>query len=328
MENKIDELIAAASLLTEKRSLSALSLPKEEAWPADALLYQPLETQQILLPEYASCLAVQTYLRMCHLPYEKRSCANAEFMSPGGRLTRLPLLRIGRRLLAEFEPIVAHVEQEQPNQALTNCLDEDQREELATMVTHLEDTCTLAELHSCFCSQDTYEKHTWLRNGATYPWPLNMLRRYDRKQDALRILRVYGWHQLDEAGVQQNLRKCLQLVREKMQDVDVEQGEQREQGEQGEQVFLWGKQPTQLDALLFGHMAAVLGTKLPQVHLANTMREFPQLVDICRRIDAMFYEGKLMNGEKLEENLNNDWELQEGSLEVDDKLQKDSNLQL
>lgn len=303
MEIKIDDIIAAASLLTEKPSLSAPSLPKEEAWSVDALLYQPLEAQQILLPEYASCLAVQTYLHMCQLPFEKRSCANAEFMSPGGRLTRLPLLRIGRRLLAEFEPIVAHVEQEQPKQALTSFLDEDQREQLATMVTHMENTCTLAELHSCFCILDTYEDHTWLRNGATYPWPLSMLRRYDRKQDALRILRVYGWHQLDEAGVQENLRKCLQLVKEKMLDVDVV--------EQGEPTFLWGKQPTQLDALLFGHMAAVLGTKLPQVHLAKTMREFPQLVDICRRIDAKFYGGKLMNGEKQEENLDDDWENRE-----------------
>lgn len=317
MAFKIDEIIAAASLLTEKPSLTVPPLPKEEAWPADALLYQPLEMQQILLPEYASSLAVQTYLRMCHLPYEERSCANAEFMSPGGRLTRLPLLRIGRRLLAEFEPIVEHVEQTQPKQALTSWLDEEQREQLATMVTHVENTCTLAELHSCFCNLNTYEEHTWLRNGATYPWPLSMLRRYDRRQDALRILRVYGWHQLDEAGVQQQLRKCLQLVMEMLQEAEKEQGEA---------MFLWGKQPTQLDALLFGHMGAVLGTKLPQVHLAHTMREFPRLVDICRRIDAEYFEGKLMNGEKLEENLDDDWEIQEGKdMKEDDKLQKELN---
>lgn len=319
MEIKIDDIINAASLLTEKPSLSAPSLSKEEAWPVDALLYQPLESQQILLPEYASSLAVQTYLRMCRLPYEERSCANAEFMSPGGRLTRLPLLRIGRRLLAEFEPIVEYVEQGQPKQALTSWLDEEQREQLLTMVTHVENTCTLAELHSCFCSLDTYEEHTWLRNGATYPWPLNMLRRYDRKQDALRILRVYGWHQLDEAGVQQQLRKCLQLLMEMLQEVD---------REQGEPMFLWGKQPTPLDALLFGHMAAVLGTKLPQVYLANTMREFPRLVDICRRIDADYFEGKLMNGQKLEENLDDDWEVQQGNLKDDDKLQKELNLKM
>lgn len=274
MELETEEQLIASSVLDEKAPAAAAAAAA--AWPADARLYQPLETEQMLLPELASCLAVQTYLRLCRLPFSKQSCANAEFMSPGGRLTRLPLLRVGKQLLSEFEPIVAHVVQVQPEQALCRFLDEEQREQLATMVTHVENTCTLAELHSCFCSMQAYAVHTWPRNGAGHPWPLSMLRRYERKQDAERLLRVYQWHQLDAVAVEQQLHACLQLLDEKLQETQAEHEQ--------EQVFLWGKQPTQLDALLYGHAFTLLSIKLPKVQLAETVLKFPRLVALCQRI--------------------------------------------
>lgn len=298
----------SASLLPEKAPAASAT------WPPDVCLYQPLETKQMLLPEQASCLAVQTYLRMCRLPYREQNCANAEFMSPGGRLTRLPLLRVGQRLLSEFEPIVAHVEQVQPEQALCRSLNEEQREQLGTMVTHVENTCTLAGLHSCFCARQTYAEHTWPRNGAGHPWPLSMLRRYERKQDALRLLRVYQWHMLDAHAVQLQFQQCLQLLDDKLQATQAEcQNEQlqqeqeqaqeqaqeqtQEQAQKQEQtLFLWGKQPTQLDALLFGHVTALLGTSLPQMPLAETVRNFPRLLALCRRIDAEYHEASGLKG--------------------------------
>lgn len=46
--------------------------------------------RQILLADSAQCLAVQTFLKMCSLDYTLEQRANAESMSPSGRV---PLLR-------------------------------------------------------------------------------------------------------------------------------------------------------------------------------------------------------------------------------------------
>lgn len=57
-----------------------------EPWPDDVKIFQPLETEQILLPDNASCLSVQAFLKMCNLKYEVIQKNNAEDMSPSGEL--------------------------------------------------------------------------------------------------------------------------------------------------------------------------------------------------------------------------------------------------
>ena len=39
---------------------------------------------QILMPEFASCLGVKTFLNMCGLKFQTELKVNAEFMSPSG----------------------------------------------------------------------------------------------------------------------------------------------------------------------------------------------------------------------------------------------------
>ena len=52
----------------------------------DAILYSILYSLagQILLPEFAVCLGVKAFLRMCHLKYSVVMKTNAEQMSPSG----------------------------------------------------------------------------------------------------------------------------------------------------------------------------------------------------------------------------------------------------
>ncbi len=45
-------------------------------------------------------------LKMCSLPYRVEQRPNAEFMSPTGRV---PFLKVGERLVADFLPIVEFV---------------------------------------------------------------------------------------------------------------------------------------------------------------------------------------------------------------------------
>lgn len=78
----------------------------QEPWPKDVKLYQPYEVEQILLPENANCLAVQAFLKMCNLDFKVEPRANAEFMSPSGRV---PFIKVGAFVIPEFEGIVQFV---------------------------------------------------------------------------------------------------------------------------------------------------------------------------------------------------------------------------
>ena len=77
-----------------------------DPWPSDAELYQPYEVEQVLLPDNAACLSVQAFLHMCRLDFSVVQRANAEQMSPSGRV---PFVRAGKFVIAELDPIVSFV---------------------------------------------------------------------------------------------------------------------------------------------------------------------------------------------------------------------------
>ncbi|EDW66177.1 metaxin-2 [Drosophila virilis] len=292
METDMDVANALGETLGAAESMPEDTLGESLPWPQDVHLYQPPEETQLLLPERASCLAVKTYLRMCRLPYAERQCDNAEFMSPGGRLTKLPLLRLGRHLLTEFVPIVGHVEVTQLSHALSAWLSAEEREDMRSMVTHAENTFTLAELHQCYLQPQNYASHTQPRNGAAHPWPLSSIRRHEKRDQALRLLRVYQWHELDTAAVRAQLQQCCQLLSDKLEQVETETDSQLIAS------YLYGAQLCELDALVFGHVAAILASQLVSSMLAETVRGYPRLIAHSRRIDEAFYEGKQLAGEQ------------------------------
>ncbi|KAF5285676.1 hypothetical protein FQA39_LY16540 [Lamprigera yunnana] len=83
-----------------------LELGALDPLPKDLKLYQPYEVEQILLPDNANCLAVQAFLRMCNINFEVVSRANAEFMSPSGKV---PFIKCGAFVISELESIVQFI---------------------------------------------------------------------------------------------------------------------------------------------------------------------------------------------------------------------------
>ncbi|TDG40238.1 hypothetical protein AWZ03_013338 [Drosophila navojoa] len=278
-----------ASALLQANDAQLAVLPGESLpWPKEVCLYQPLEELQLLLPEQASCLAVKSYLRMCRLPYTERQCDNAEFMSTGGRLTKLPLLRLGRRLFAEFEPIVGHVECTQLENAVSSWLGFEEREDMRAEVAYVENTFTLAELHQCYKESPIYVEHTQPRIGSAHPWPLSSIRRREKCAEALRLLRVYQWDKLNTRDVQAQLQQCCQLLSDKL--------EARESNSKLSANYLYGQQPCELDALVFGHVASILSSQLASPMLGDTVRAYPRLVAHSRGIDHVYHQDKQLGG--------------------------------
>lgn len=70
--------------MDDPKKNNVLFFAGQEPWPDDVQLFQPYETEQILLPDMANCLAVQAFLKMCHLKFSVAYRVNAEDMSPSG----------------------------------------------------------------------------------------------------------------------------------------------------------------------------------------------------------------------------------------------------
>ena len=107
--------------------MSTSKFSASEPWPGDVQLFQPFEVEQVLLLDNANILAVQSFLNMANLEYTIEMRANAEHMSPSGKISlsisqakplffllsnfpgRLPFIRANKFVIAEMDPIVAFV---------------------------------------------------------------------------------------------------------------------------------------------------------------------------------------------------------------------------
>jgi len=242
-----------------------------EPWGDDSLLYQPYEAEQILLAEQASCLAVKAYLKMCKLPFNVRSTANAEFISPGGRMTKLPVVKAGAFVIAEFEPIVNFVETK--GTKLTTNLDEDEKADLRAYLSLVENIFTNAELYLTFMDDVNYHQVTSVRNGCVFPWPLNTYQNGKKRRAVVKQLDVYQWKDMSLKEVVDKVEKCCEALSERL----------------GDRKFFYGDTPTELDAITFGHIFTMLTTKLPNNILAETVNRFDKLVRFCDTIDKEFF---------------------------------------
>lgn len=242
-----------------------------DPWTDDALLYQPYEAEQILLAENASCLSVKAYLKMCNLPFGVKSAANAEFMSPGGRMTKLPFVKVGAFVVAEFEPIVNLVESK--GVSLSKWLDEDQKSDMRAYISLVEKIFTCAEIYISFADDEVLRQVTYPRNGCVYPWPLNVFENIKKRRNMLRQLNVYGWGNMTLDDVVQKVAKCCETLVEKL----------------GNEEYFYGNRPTELDAVTFGHLFTILTTNLPNNVLAEKVREYKSLVHFCQNIDKKYF---------------------------------------
>lgn len=118
-----------------------MTFSAQEPWPKDVQVFQPYEVEQILLPDNANCLAVQAFLKMCHLEYQVVQYSNTEAMSPTGKV---PFLKAGRFLTAELEGIVQFVNGK--GITLTGDLETDQKGELRAFMTLIHNVLEIAEV--------------------------------------------------------------------------------------------------------------------------------------------------------------------------------------
>ncbi|XP_008046933.1 metaxin-2 isoform X3 [Carlito syrichta] len=211
-----------------------------EPWPENATLYQQLKGEQILLSDNAASLAVQAFLQMCNLPVKVVCRANAEYMSPSGKV---PFIHVGNQVVSELGPIVQFVK---------------------------------AKLYLQWCDEATVGEITHTRYGSPYPWPLNHILAYQKQWEVKRKMKAIGWGKKTLDQVLEDVDQCCQALSQRL----------------GTQPYFFNKQPTELDALVFGHLYTILTTQLTNDELSEKVKNYSNLLAFCRRIEQHYFEDR------------------------------------
>ncbi|KAG5891098.1 hypothetical protein JTB14_036989 [Gonioctena quinquepunctata] len=245
-----------------------IELGAQEPWPKDVKLYQPYEVEQILLPDNANCLAVQAFLKMCHLDYTVEARPNAEAMSPS---LKVPFIKAGRFVIAELEEIVQFINGK--GITLTEKLDMDQKADMRAFMSLIHNVLEVAELYICWVDPETYNEVTSTRHGSVYPWPLNIVQNRAKRNQVIKKLKAFDWYTKKMEDVYADVESCCEALSNRLDG----------------KIFFFEEGPTELDALVFGHLFTILTTPLPKSDLANTVRNYPSLISLVKRIEKIYF---------------------------------------
>ncbi|XP_032801533.1 metaxin-2 [Petromyzon marinus] len=253
-------MLAAESLVNQ--------MAAAEPWPENAAFYQPLRGEQILVSDAASCLAVQAFLRMCSLPVYVVYRPNAEQMSPSGKV---PFIHVGNHVVSELGPIVQFVKAK--GHCLSSSLDEQQKAEMKAYMELVNNVLLTAELYILWCDDTTCKEISRPRYGSPYPWPLNRLLAYQKQWEVRRKMKALSWASKTPEQVHDEVNQCLRALSLRL----------------GSQSYFFGRQPTELDALVFGHLFTLLTTELSSDTLPELVRAYPNLADLCQRVERQYF---------------------------------------
>ncbi|XP_044000967.1 metaxin-2-like isoform X1 [Aphidius gifuensis] len=263
-----------------------LELTGQEPWPQSIKLYQPYEVEQILLPDNANCLAVQAYLHMCNLEYQIEPRKNAEYMSPSGRV---PFIHCGAFVIADFDNIVQFVTRK--GTSLSSDLDESEQADMRAYISLVNHGLANAEQYICWVDSVTRDNVTKPRHGSVYPWPLNHILNWQKERQVtkkLKVLRIFN-KTLDE--IYEDVKMYCSTLSERL----------------GGKPYFYGDKPTELDALVFGHINAILSSQCTPsiINVTKIIQNYPNLLEHNQHIA----DSLLKNTESISEISSDDFDI-------------------
>ncbi|CAG2173569.1 unnamed protein product [Oppiella nova] len=261
-------------LLTES---IAVELGGSDPWPDNVQLFQPFDSEQILLPDVAAVRSVQAFLRMCALPFSVDQRANAEQMSPSGAI---PFIKCGAFVIADMDPIVAFVNTKGIH--LSHHLDSSQRADMRAYMSLVINVLHSAELYITWTHEYTYNTITYPRYSFATPFPLDRILCWKKRRavqaapnpSGIRKLDSISWSDKKLVDVYDEVDSCCQALAERL----------------GTQLYFFGDKKTELDALVYGHVSAILITPLPDTRLKDIINSYPTLIEHFRRIDNDYFK--------------------------------------
>ncbi|KAL7292973.1 hypothetical protein TKK_0013423 [Trichogramma kaykai] len=249
-------------------------LGAQEPWPQPIHLYQPYEVEQILLPDNANCLAVQAYLKMCNLDFTIEPRWNAEFMSPSGRV---PFIKCGAFVVPDFDNIVSFLNSKGTN--LSESLSSEDKVNLRAFLSLVNNVLYNSELYVTWYHMDTYKTITKERHGSVYPWPLNHMLNWQKRNQVTKRLNILGYKNKKLDDVFEDVKKCCESLSERLED----------------KPYFFGNNPNELDALVFSHVHTLTTSNLPSPvqDIATIIRSYPRLLDHAYTIKKCYFNHTL-----------------------------------
>ncbi|XP_005104660.1 metaxin-2 [Aplysia californica] len=244
------------------------TLGASEPWPDDVCLFQQYQVEQITLPDYAQCLAVRTFLHMNGLRFRVEQRTNAEEMSPSGKV---PFIQVGLYLVSEMDPIVAFVGTK--GFSLSRELSDTERSEMRAYMSMVENILGNAELYMAWLNAEIATEVTKPRYGCSFPWPLRWILPWSKQREIRARLKSNDWADKSLDEVCAEVKVCCQALSERLEKKE----------------FFFGDRPTELDALVFGHLYTLLTTILPGGHFTAVLRDFENLGKFCKRIEDSYF---------------------------------------
>lgn len=139
--------------------------------------------------------------------------ANAEFMSPTGKV---PFIKAGVFIVSELEGIVQFVANK--GISLSSELDSEQKSDMRAYMSLVHNVLENAELYICWCDSETYTEVTKPRNGSVYPWPLNHIQTWIKRNQVVKKLKLLGWYEKTIHEVYQEVENLCNTLSERLGD--------------------------------------------------------------------------------------------------------------
>ncbi|KRX63402.1 Metaxin-2 [Trichinella sp. T9] len=226
----------------------------DEQWDGNARLFEPFGRERVLLYEHSDCLAVKALLLMCNLKCKFESIQNAEDLSMNGHI---PVLRVDNILLSGFDEILLYLVRKDivAFQNLKN---------LDYLFLHslVHGILRKAELYICWVMEEVFQQVTLVRFSAAYSWPAKMTLPYEKRKEVLKLLKCHRWLEKSPDEVFDEVEYACECLSMKL----------------GAHQYFSGNNPTEIDALIFGHLYTLLTTSLPNVAIGDILKKFPNLL--------------------------------------------------
>uniref|UniRef100_A0A2I2YM42 Metaxin-2 n=1 Tax=Gorilla gorilla gorilla TaxID=9595 RepID=A0A2I2YM42_GORGO len=160
--------------------------------------------------------------------------------------------------------------------SLSDGLEEVQKAEMKAYMELVNNMLLTAELYLQWCDEATVGEITHARYGSPYPWPLNHILAYQKQWEVKRKMKAIGWGKKTLDQVLEDVDQCCQALSQRL----------------GTQPYFFNKQPTELDALVFGHLYTILTTQLTNDELSEKVKNYSNLLAFCRRIEQHYFEDR------------------------------------
>ncbi|XP_059172484.1 metaxin-1-like [Physella acuta] len=228
-----------------------------------------------------NCLAVLAYCKFSGVPIEIVKTGNP-WRSPTGNF---PILRHKNATYSRVSDIFAYLRKQ--NWGSDFQLTTKDSADVVAFSAMLEEKLLPALLHLWWMDDKTYIDITrpWYTKAIPFPLSLFLPARRQKKAEVRVQLTKGGDHITDaetESKVYKEAKECLNLLSYKL----------------GDKNYMFGNQPSSLDALVFGYLIPLLKAPLPSNPLQNHLQQCTNISQLCNNILTLYFPSDI---QELEE---------------------------